>query len=53
MYEFLCSGPKDQLGIIGDPGINLTRFLTEMFGRAPRSQQERLLFNSGPFVQSM
>jgi hypothetical protein len=40
--------PKDQLGVIGDPGINLTR-LIEMFGRAPRSPQERWLFNSGPF----
>jgi hypothetical protein len=40
--------PKDQLGIIGDPGINVTRFLIEVFGRPPRSPQERLLVGSGP-----
>jgi hypothetical protein len=40
--------PKDPLGIVGDPGINLTR-LIEVFGRAPRSPQQRLLFTSGPF----
>jgi len=38
--------PRDQLGIVGDPGINLTR-LIEMFGRAPRSPQERWLYTSG------
>jgi hypothetical protein len=40
---------RDQLGIVGDPGINVTRFLIEMFGRPPRSPQERVLYNSGPF----
>ncbi len=39
---------KDQLGIIGDPGINVTR-LIEMFGRSPRSPQQRLLYKNGPF----
>jgi hypothetical protein len=39
--------PRDQLGIIGDPGINLTR-LIELFGRAPRSPQDRWLLSSGP-----
>jgi hypothetical protein len=46
--DLRAEDPKDQLGIIGDPGINLTR-LIEMFGRAPRSPQERWFFNSGPF----
>jgi hypothetical protein len=46
--DLRAEDPKDQLGIIGDPGINLTRII-EMFGRAPRSPQERWLFNSGPF----
>lgn len=46
--DLRAEDPRDQLGIIGDPGINLTR-LIEMFGRAPRSPQERWLFNSGPF----
>ncbi len=45
--DFRAEDPKDQLGIIGDPGINLTR-LIEIFGRTPRSPQERWLFNSGP-----
>jgi hypothetical protein len=40
--------PRDQLGIIGDSGINLTR-LIEYLGRPPRSPQSRWLFNSGPF----
>jgi hypothetical protein len=46
--DIRAEDPKDQLGIIGDPGINLTRFLIETFGRAPRSPQERLLMISGP-----
>ena len=40
--------PRDPLGIIGDPGINFTR-LIEIFGRPPRSPQERWLYNGGPF----
>ncbi len=39
---------RDQLGIIGDPGINFTR-LIEIFGRPPRSPQERWLYNGGPY----
>jgi hypothetical protein len=46
--DLRAEDPKDQLGIIGEPGINLTR-LIELFGRAPRSPQERWLFNGGPF----
>jgi hypothetical protein len=46
--DLRAEDPKDQLGIIGDPGINLTR-LIELFGRAPRSPQDRWLFSSGPF----
>jgi hypothetical protein len=45
--DLRAEDPKDQQGVIGDPGINFTR-LIEIFGRAPRSPQERLLFNSGP-----
>ena len=40
---------RDQLGIIGNPGIDVTRFLIEMFGRPPRIPQERILYSSGPF----
>ena len=40
--------PRDQLGIIGEPGINITR-LIEMFGRPARATQQRWLLSSGPF----
>jgi len=40
---------KDELGIIGNPGIDVTRFLIEMFGKPPRRPQERMLYSSGPF----
>jgi hypothetical protein len=46
--DLRAEDPRDQLGIIGDPGINLTR-LIELFGRPPRSPQERWLLNSGPY----
>jgi hypothetical protein len=40
--------PRDQLGIVGEPGINITR-LIEMFSRPPRSAQEPWLLRNGPF----
>jgi hypothetical protein len=40
--------PRDQVGVIGDPGINLTR-LIEIFGRPNRGAQPRWLKSSGPF----
>lgn len=46
--DLRAEDPRDQLGIIGDPGINLTR-LIELFGRAPRSPQERWLLSGGPY----
>ncbi|HWF10199.1 MAG TPA: hypothetical protein VG297_17150 [Bryobacteraceae bacterium] len=46
--EWRAEDPKDQLGVIGDPGINLTR-LVEYLGRPPRSPEERRLYNAGPF----
>lgn len=46
--DLRAEDPQDQLGIIGDPGVNLTR-LIEYLGRQPRSPQGRWLFNSGPF----
>jgi hypothetical protein len=45
--DLRAEDPRDQLGIIGDPGINLTR-LIELFGRTPRSAQPRWLRSSGP-----
>lgn len=46
--DLRAEDPRDQLGIIGDPGINFTR-LIEIFGRPPRSPQERWLYNGGPW----
>lgn len=40
--------PRDPLGIIGEPGINITR-LIEIFGRPARSTQQRWLLSSGPY----
>jgi len=45
--DLFAEDSKDQSGIIGDPGINLTR-LIEMLGRAPRGPRERWLLSSGP-----
>jgi hypothetical protein len=40
--------PRDQTGVIGDPGISITR-LIEIFGRPARSAQPRWLASSGPY----
>ena len=40
--------PRDQLGIVGDTGINITR-LIEIFSRPIKSSQQRWLLNAGPF----
>jgi hypothetical protein len=45
--DLFAEEPRDQSGIIGDSGINLTR-LIEMLGRAPRGPRERWLLTSGP-----
>lgn len=46
--DLRAEDPRDQPGIIGEPGINITR-LIEIFGRPARGSQPRWLFNSGPF----
>jgi len=46
--DLRAEDPKDQLGIIGEPGINITR-LIEIFGRPTRGAQPRWLKNSGPW----
>jgi hypothetical protein len=46
--DLRAEDPRDQLGIIGEPGINITR-LIEIFGRPARGAQPRWLLNSGPF----
>ena len=40
--------PRDQIGIIGDPGINITR-LIELFSRPARGAQLRWFLSSGPY----
>jgi hypothetical protein len=40
--------PKDQLSIIGDPGISIAR-LIEIFGRPTHGAQPRWLKTSGPY----
>jgi hypothetical protein len=40
--------PRDQLGIVGEPGINITR-LIEIFSRPARSAQQPFLLRNGPF----
>jgi hypothetical protein len=47
-FDLRAEDPRDQLGIIGEPGINLTR-LIEIFSRPARSAQPRWLMNAGPF----
>lgn len=46
--ELRAEDPRDQLGIIGDPGINITR-LIEIFGRPARGAQPHWLLSSGPY----
>ena len=46
--DLRAEDPKDQVGIIGEPGINITR-LIEIFGRPIRGTQPRWLENSGPW----
>jgi hypothetical protein len=40
--------PRDQLGIVGDPGINITR-LIEIFSRPVKSAQPHWFLSNGPF----
>ncbi len=46
--DLRAEDPRDQAGVIGDPGINLTR-LVEIFSRPARSEQSRWLASSGPY----
>lgn len=46
--DLRAEDPHDQLGIVGDPGINITR-LIEIFSRPVKSTQPRWLLNRGPF----
>jgi hypothetical protein len=46
--DLRADDPRDQLGIVGDTGINITR-LIEIFSRPVKSNQQRWLLNAGPF----
>ena len=46
--DLRAEDPHDQLGIVGDPGINITR-LIEIFSRPIKGTQPRWLLNKGPF----
>lgn len=46
--DLRAEDPRDQSGVVGDPGINLTR-LIEIFGRPARGNQPRWLLTNGPY----
>jgi hypothetical protein len=46
--DLRADDPQDQLGIVGDTGINITR-LIEIFSRPVKSNQQRWLRTAGPF----
>jgi hypothetical protein len=45
--ELRVEDPKESAGIVGDPGINLTR-LVEIFSAPPRNPQQRWMETAGP-----
>jgi hypothetical protein len=45
--DLRAEDPRDQLGIVGDPGINITR-LIEIFSRPAKSSQPRWFLQNGP-----
>jgi hypothetical protein len=45
--DLRAEDPRDQLGIVGDPGINITR-LIEIFSRPVKGSQPRWLLQTGP-----
>jgi hypothetical protein len=46
--EFRAEDPKDEIPVVGEPGINLTR-LVEIFSRPPRTQEASAAVEAGPF----
>jgi hypothetical protein len=40
--------PRDPVGIVGEPGINITR-LIEIFSRPAKSAQPPMVLRNGPF----
>lgn len=50
-FDLRLEDPRDPLGIVGDPGINITR-LVELFSRPVKGAQPRWLLKSGPHTVS-
>jgi hypothetical protein len=47
--DLRAEDPRDQIGIVGEPGINITR-LIEIFSRPAKGNQQRWFLNAGPFT---
>lgn len=47
-WELRVEDPRDSVGIVGEPGINLNK-LVEIFSRPPRNPQLRWQETSGPY----
>jgi hypothetical protein len=47
--DLRAEDPQDQTGIMGEPGINITR-LIQTFSRPAKGNQQRWLLNAGPFT---
>jgi hypothetical protein len=45
--ELRTADPRDEAGIIGEPGINITR-LIDLFSRRPRAEQPQWTLDAGP-----
>lgn len=46
-FELRAADPKEELAVVGEPGISLTR-LIELFSRRPRPQQPNWTADAGP-----
>ena len=45
--ELRAADPRDEAGVVGEPGINITR-LIELFSRRPRAEQPQWTLDAGP-----
>jgi hypothetical protein len=46
--DLRAEDPRDALGVVGEPGINITR-LIEVFSRPTRGSQPRWMLSAGPY----
>ena len=49
--DLRAEDPQDQLGIVGEAGISITR-LIDLFSRPPRDKQPRWNLHNGPYRMS-